>query len=67
MIPWTGYLRKGFVTGLLVLVGAELNRESHHYLALNLEQLAAGNEINPQEMVDRVRQSGALGFYGSSF
>lgn len=62
-----GLPEEGIRHGVVVLVGAELNRESHHYLALNLEQLAAGNEINPQEMVDRVRQSGALGFMAHPF
>ncbi len=62
-----GLPEEGIRHGVVVLVGAELNRESHHYLALDLDWLPAGNEINPQEMIDRVRQAGALGFIAHPF
>lgn len=62
-----GLPEEGIRHGVVVLVGAELNRESHHYLALDLDRLIAGNESNPQEMVDRVRQAGALGFMAHPF
>lgn len=58
---------EGIHDGVVVLVGAELNLESHHYLALGLQQIIPGNEADPQEMVDRVRQAGALGFMAHPF
>jgi len=62
-----GLPEEGIRYGVVVLVGAELNRESHHYLALDLKQLIVGNEIDPQEMTDRVRRAGALGFMAHPF
>lgn len=62
-----GLPEEGIHHGVVVLVGAELNKESHHYLALGLEKLVPGNEIEPGEMVDRVRRSGALGFIAHPF
>lgn len=62
-----GLPEEGIHHGVAVLVGVELNRESHHYLALGLERLVAGNEADPQEMVDRVRRAGALGFMAHPF
>ena len=62
-----GMPEEGIHRGVAVLVGAELNKESHHYLALGLERLVPGNENNPGEMVERVRRSGALGFMAHPF
>lgn len=62
-----GLPEEGFRHGVVVLVGAELNKESHHFLALNLRQLPAGNERDPQEMIDRVRRAGGLGFPAHPF
>ncbi len=62
-----GLPEEGIHQGVVVLVGAELNKESHHYLALGLERIVPGNETDPGEMVDRVRRSGALGFIAHPF
>lgn len=62
-----GLPEEGLRQGVAVLVGAELNRESHHYLALGLERIIPGNVEDPQEMVDRVRRAGALGFMAHPF
>ena len=62
-----GLPEEGMRQGVAVLVGAELNLESHHYLALGLEQIIPGNIDDPQEMVDRVRRAGALGFMAHPF
>lgn len=62
-----GLPEEGIHHGVVVLVGAELNRESHHYLALGLERIVPGNEADPQEMVDRVDRAGALGFMAHPF
>ncbi|NLA10951.1 MAG: CehA/McbA family metallohydrolase [Firmicutes bacterium] len=62
-----GLPEEGLRHGVVVLVGAELNRESHHYLALGLKQLVPGSTAHPQQMVDEVRRAGALGFMAHPF
>ena len=62
-----GLPEEGLYRGVAVLVGAELNKESHHYLALGLKELVPGSETDPQQMVDRVRQAGGLGFIAHPF
>lgn len=63
----SGLPEEGIRRGVVVLVGAELNKESHHYLAMDLERLLAGNEEDPQEMIDRVSAAGGLGFLAHPF
>jgi len=62
-----GLPEEGIRHGVVVIVGVELNRESNHYLVLDVDRLPEGNEENPQEMIDRVRKSGALGFIAHPF
>lgn len=62
-----GLPEEGIRDGVVVLVGAELNLESHHYLALGLKQLVPGSTADPQQMVDGVRRAGALGFMAHPF
>ncbi len=57
-----GLPEEGIVDGVLVLVGAEINREHSHYLALGIEELVEGDEENPQHVIDQVRLAGGLGF-----
>ena len=58
---------EGYHSGVAVLVGAELHRNCNHYLALGVSALPPGNEANPQELIDRVRAQGALGFIAHPF
>lgn len=53
--------------GVVVIVGAELNRKKNHYLVLNLGSLIPGNEEDPQELIDRVARAGGLGFLAHPF
>lgn len=53
--------------GVVVLVGAELNRTKNHYLVLNLNKLLSGNDEDPQELIDRVARAGGLGFLAHPF
>lgn len=62
-----GYHREGYHDGVAVLVGAEINRGCNHYLAIGIDRLVASNDANPQDVIDRVRESGALGFLAHPF
>lgn len=58
---------EGYYGDVALLVGAELNRNCNHYLALGLLVLLPENETDPQEMIDQVRAQGALGFIAHPF
>lgn len=62
-----GLPEEGIRHGVVVLVGAELNKESHHYLVLDLDRLLEGNESDPQEMIHRVRNAGGFGILAHPF
>ncbi len=53
--------------GVVVLVGAELNRLHSHYVALNLEKMIPSNTENPQQVIDRVNEAGGFGFIAHPF
>ncbi len=53
--------------GVVVLVGAEINRRHSHYLALDLKSLVPSNEENPQQVIDRVNEAGGFGFIAHPF
>lgn len=54
-------------SGVLVLVGCELNGECNHYLAFGITRGIAGNDANPQKVIDAVRAAGGLGFLAHPF
>ncbi len=53
--------------GVVVLVGAEINRLHSHYLALDIDNLIQPDENNPQNVIDRVNEKGGLGFIAHPF
>ena len=53
--------------GVVLLVGAEINSQYNHYLALDLEQLVDSDDYNPQRVIDQVREAGGLGFIAHPF
>jgi hypothetical protein len=62
-----GYNREAIHNGVVVLVGAEINRSCNHYLAIGIDNLVASNDSDPQDVIDRVRESGGLGFLAHPF
>lgn len=62
-----GRAEEGFIDGVAILVGMEINRPHSHYLALNLESPVPSNADNPQAVIDQVRQAGGLGFIAHPF
>ncbi len=63
----TGLPEEGVQNGVNVLVGVEINRSQNHYLALDLDQLIKSDEQNPQQVIDRVKKEGGLGFIAHPF
>lgn len=62
-----GLPEEGFRHGVAVLVGAELNRNCCHYLALGLNEVVERNEECPQEIIERVRDLSGIGFIAHPF
>ncbi len=48
--------------GVLVLVGLEIGKRYHHYLAFDLKEMIRGQGLGPQEVIDRVNAQGGFGF-----
>jgi hypothetical protein len=58
---------EGFYEGLPVMMGLEIGRQYHHYLAFDLETLVRGDGLSPQSVIDRVNQQGGFGFLAHPF
>jgi hypothetical protein len=52
---------------VLVLIGLEIGERHHHYLAFNIREMIRGKGLSPQEVIDRVREQGGLGFLAHPF
>jgi len=53
---------EGWRNGVLVLIGEEIGRAHHHYLAYGIQHAVQPNEGNPQKVIDEVREAGGIGF-----
>ncbi len=62
-----GLPEEGMHQGVVVMVGAELNNEKNHYLALDIKELLPANNENPQELINKVSEAGGLGFIAHPF
>jgi hypothetical protein len=58
---------EGYYGDVLVLMGLEIGRRYHHYLAYNLKALINGKDLSPQEIIDQVNQQGGFGFLAHPF
>ena len=45
---------EGFYGNLLVLIGLEIGREDHHYLAFDLKRMIRSDGLGPQDVIDDV-------------
>ncbi|MGR6836197.1 PHP domain-containing protein [Syntrophomonas erecta] len=52
---------EGYHDGILVLIGMEVNQATHHYLALDVNQVVKDNEGCPQEVIDEVNYQEGIG------
>ena len=57
---------EGFYDGVLVLVGLEMGKRYHHYLAYDLKSIIRDDNLTPQEMIDEVNKQG-FGFMAHPF
>lgn len=58
---------EGFHDGVLTLMGLEIGRRHHHYLAYNLKEMIRGDRLSPQQVIDRVNEQGGFGFLAHPF
>lgn len=53
---------EGIYDGLLVLVGLEIGRRYHHYLAFDIREMVRAESLGPQGVISRVNEQGGFGF-----
>ncbi len=58
---------EGFYSNVLLLVGLEIGRRFHHYLAYDLVERVAQDHLTPQEVIDAVNEQGGFGFLAHPF
>lgn len=58
---------EGYYGDVLVLMGQEIGRRYHHYLAFDLQKILKDESIGPQEVIDRVNAQGGFGFMAHPF
>jgi hypothetical protein len=58
---------EGFYNNVLLLVGLEIGKRHHHYLAYDLIEKVAGDNLAPQEVIDLVNKQGGFGFLAHPF
>jgi len=58
---------EGNYNGVSALMGLEIGRRYHHYLAFGLPEMVRGDRLNPQDVIDRVNQKGGFGFLAHPF
>ncbi|MCR3921616.1 MAG: CehA/McbA family metallohydrolase [Firmicutes bacterium] len=62
-----GLSDEGYLEGVLVLCGSEINRAHHHYLALGIKNEIAADDDNPQSVIDAVNKQGGVGIIAHPF
>jgi len=58
---------EGYHNGIPILVGSEIGRRSHHYLAYNIKDQVDDESYSPQEVIDAVNRQGGFGFLAHPF
>ena len=58
---------EGYHEKVLSLMGLEIGRRYHHYLALDLKEMIRGDEMDPQLVIDKVNGQGGFGFLAHPF
>jgi hypothetical protein len=67
MTPDLHLREEGFYGRLLVLMGLEIGKRHHHYLAYDLKEMIKGDDLGPQEVIDQVHAQGGFGFLAHPF
>jgi len=58
---------EGYQSGVLVMIGMEVNQECNHYLALGVKEVIANNDKNPQAVIDEVNCQKGIGVIAHPF
>ncbi len=58
---------EGYQSGVLVMIGMEVNREYNHYLALGVKELVANNDESPQVVINEVNRQQGIGIIAHPF
>ncbi len=58
---------EGIHDGVYVLMGLEIGQRYHHYLAFGLPEMARGDGLDPQGVIDLVNRKGGIGFLAHPF
>lgn len=58
---------EGMYDSLALLIGLEIGKEDHHYLAFNINELVDCYKESPQEVIDNVNRQGGFGFLAHPF
>ena len=58
---------EGNYDGLMVLMGLEIGRRYHHYLAFDLPEMVRDGGLSPQGIIDLVNRKGGFGFMAHPF
>ncbi|NLX03339.1 MAG: CehA/McbA family metallohydrolase [Syntrophomonadaceae bacterium] len=58
---------EGYRSGVLVMIGMEVNQECNHYLALGVKEVIANNDKNPQAVIDEVNCQKGIGVIAHPF
>jgi len=58
---------EGCYGDVLVLMGLEIGKRYHHYLAYDLKDMVKSDSSNPQEVIDHVIAQGGFGFLAHPF
>jgi hypothetical protein len=58
---------EGFLEKMPILVGLEIGKKDHHYLAFNIKESISSEGLSPQEVINEVRKQGGLGFLAHPF
>ena len=58
---------EGLYDKLTLIIGTEIGKKDHHYLAYNLKELPDCENSTPQEVIDKVNEKGGFGFLAHPF
>jgi hypothetical protein len=58
---------EGYYGDVLALMGLEIGRRYHHYLAYDLKEMVKSPNSDPQEVIERVNEQGGIGFLAHPF
>jgi hypothetical protein len=58
---------EGYQSGVLVLIGMEVNQECNHYLALGVNEVVSNNDQNPQLVINEVNRQQGIGIIAHPF